>query len=122
VVDTSGYEIPYPSYTVTFEIPTATTVLFAVTIANSTSLPSNIISLVQNAVVAQFIGTNGSARARIGSLILAATYYAPIINIGPYVSVLSVLLGISSPTLTSQQMGIDQAPTCVPTNVSVILV
>jgi hypothetical protein len=122
VVDTSGYEIPYPSYTVSFEIPNATTILFAVTIANSASLPSNIVSLVQNAVVAQFTGANGSARARIGSLILAATYYAPIISIGPEVSVLQVLLGISSATLTSQQMGIDQAPTCVPSNVTVTLV
>jgi hypothetical protein len=83
-------------------------------------LPANIIQLVQTAIVNWFTGaTQGSTRARIGSLILAATYYAPVLGIGPEVSVLSILLGSVSATLTNQQMGIDQAPTIIPSNVSV---
>ncbi|MFJ3048521.1 baseplate J/gp47 family protein, partial [Herbaspirillum chlorophenolicum] len=47
VTDDSGYEIPYPTYQVTFQIPAALPILFAVSIANNTSLPSNIVDLVK---------------------------------------------------------------------------
>jgi uncharacterized phage protein gp47/JayE len=120
VTDPSGYSNPVPSYAVSFEIPTAVPILYAVVLVDSPDLPANIIQLVQTAIVNWFTGaTQGSTRARIGSLILAATYYAPVLAIGPEVSVLSILLGSVSATLTNQQMGIDQAPTIIPSNVSV---
>lgn len=122
VTDPSGYSPPLPTYTVKFEIPPSLPILFAVQIANSAALPANIVTLVQNAIIAAFNGTDGSARVRIGSLLLASKFYGPIQLIGPEVSTLSILLGSSTPTLTSQQIGIDQAPTVVAGNISVSLV
>ena len=121
VVDTN-YLPPQPSYPITWETPNQLPILFAVQIANSTSLPSNIIALVQAAIIASFNGTDGSTRVRIGSLLLASKFYGAIQAIGPEVSTLSILLGSSAPTLTSQLIGIDQQPTISASNINVTLV
>lgn len=122
VTDPSGYSIPLPTYTVTFEIPAALPIQFAVQIANSADLPSNIVQLVKAAIVAAFIGADGGTRVRIGSLLLASRFYGPVQAIGPEVSTLSILLGSATPTLTSQLIGVDQAPTVVASDVAVSLV
>lgn len=96
VKDTSGYSFPQPSYNITFNIPTATSYNFIVNIVNSTALPATIVADVQAAVTAQFNGTNGGQRARIGSLLLAAYYYGPVATCeGPSVpvQVLQILIG-----------------------------
>ena len=122
VYDESGYTDPIPSYSITFNIPTATPIKFAVELVNNPALPSNIDALVQNAIIAQFTGANGAPRARIGALITAAQFIPAILAIAPgVVQVLSCLIGTSSATLASVQMGIDQAPTIVATNISVTL-
>lgn len=122
VTDPSPYAIPIPTYPVSFERPTATPIKFAVQIASSTALPVNIVTLVQQAIIASFNGTDGSARARIASLVLASKFYGPVSLIGPEVSILSILIGISTATLTNVQMGIDQAPTIDVSNITVTLV
>jgi uncharacterized phage protein gp47/JayE len=119
VADPSPYSIPIPTYSVLYETPTSTPILFAVQIAASSLLPVNITTLVQNAIIASFTGADGSQRARIGSLVLASKFYAPVSAIGPEVSILSILIGTSTATLNSVQMGIDQAPTVVAGNISV---
>jgi hypothetical protein len=93
-----------------------------VEISASSALPSNIVALTQNAIIAAFTGADGSARVRIGSLLLASKFYAPIVALGAEVSVISILLGSSTPTLTSQLIGIDQAPTVIAGNITVTLV
>lgn len=110
VTDPSGYQSPVPTYTVKFEIPPDEPINFAVQIANSASLPSNIVALTNAAITAAFNGTDGSLRCRIAALILASKFYPGIIGIGPEVSLLSVLIGTSTATLTQVQMGIDQQP------------
>lgn len=122
VTDPSGYSIPYPTYAVTFEIPPALPIKFAVQIATSADLPSNIVQLVQAAIVAAFIGADGGTRVRIGSLLLASRFYGPVQAIGPEVSTLSILLGSATPTLTSQLIGVDQAPTVVASDIAVSLI
>jgi uncharacterized phage protein gp47/JayE len=122
VVDDSGYAFPQPSYTVKFERPPSLPIKFAVQIANSSALPSNIVELVQAAIIATFTGADGGQRVRIGSLLLASKFYAGVTNIGPEVSVLSILLGSATPTLNSQQIGIDQAPTVIADDIDVSLV
>jgi hypothetical protein len=125
IQDTSGYQSPIPTYPVSFITPAATPVFFAVSIQNSTSLPSDIVTLVQQAIVNSFTGADGSLRARIGSIILASKFYAPVSLIGPEVSILSILIGftnIGDATNTSVQMGIDQAPTITSANIGVTLV
>lgn len=120
-----SYSNPQPTYTYTYEIPDNTAIQFAVQIQNSASLPSNIVQLVQAAVVASFNGTDGSQRARIASKILAGKFYAPVAAIGPEVNVVQILLNfkaLSSPTLTNITMGIDQFPTLQASDVGVSLV
>jgi uncharacterized phage protein gp47/JayE len=122
VTDDSGYQPPLPSYTVKYEIPPALPIKFAVEIAASSGLPANIVDLTKAAIIATFNGTDGGQRVRIGSLLLASKFYPGVIAIGPEVSVLSILLGSATPTLTSQLIGIDQAPTVVAADISVTLV
>ncbi len=122
VTDTSGYSVPYPAYVVTYQTPTALPILFAVQIANNASLPSNIIALVQNAIIAAFNGTDGGSRARIGSAIFASRFYGGVIAISPFVSILSLLLGPTTPTLASYTVNIDKTPTITASNISVTLV
>lgn len=123
VQDTSGYENPIPTYSITYNVPTTTNVYFAVTIKNSTALPANIVALVQNAIIAQFTGENGVPRARIGATLYASQYYAPIIAISPSViQLVSVLVGLTaSPSSTSLDIGIDQTPNTSASYISVTL-
>ena len=123
VTDTSGYNFPQPSYKVSFLRPGAVPVFFNVQIANTPNLPSDIATLVQNAIIAQFNGENGNARARIGSTILAAQYYAPVANISPNVTLLSIQIGASGPgSSTEVPVGIDQTPTINAGDITVTLV
>jgi hypothetical protein len=123
VTDPSGYSYPPPTYQVSFEIPAPLPILFAVSIVNSTSLPSNIATLVQNAIIAQFNGTNGGQRARIGALLLASAYFGPIANIATGLQLISCALGIDVGSLSpSYQVGIDQAPSISAGNIVVTLV
>lgn len=96
VQDSSGYSFPLPQYNITFNRPTSTGYNFSVRIVNSTALPSTIVQDVTAAITAQFNGTNGGTRARIGSLLLAASYYGPVATCeGPSVpvQVLSIFIG-----------------------------
>lgn len=88
VTDTSGYNIPYPTYTVKYQVPASLPILFAVQIANNSALPSNIVALVQNAIISAFSGGDGGPRARIGSTIFASRFYSPVAAIGMNVSIL----------------------------------
>lgn len=122
VTDPSGYLPPLPTYAVKFEIPPSLPIKFAVQIATSPSLPANIVALTQAAIIASFNGADGSQRVRIASLLLASKFYSGVVAIGPEVSVLSILLGSITPTLNSQLIGIDQAPTVQASDIAVTLV
>jgi uncharacterized phage protein gp47/JayE len=121
VTDNSGYSIPVPAYTVNFINPVATPIFFAVTLAASALLPSNIHTLVQQAIIAQFTGgTPGSLRERIGAQVLASRYFGPVQAIGPEVSILTITIGFNSGVgNASLQMGIDQEPTITAVNIAV---
>ena len=123
VIDPSGYSYPQPSYQVSFIRPGALPIYFNVQIANASNLPSNIVTLIQNAIIAQFNGTNGSVRARIGSAILAAGYYATVASVAPQVVLLGIQVGITGPGALEQvQVGIDQEPTLDAGTITVTLV
>ena len=123
VQDQSGYSFPYPTYNVTFERPTALPIYFEVNIINNPSLPSDIVTQIQNAIIAQFSGETDLPRARIGSLILATGYYATVAGVNPAVLISSMFVGITaSPSTTQVQVGIDQGPTIGSGNIVVNLV
>lgn len=118
-----SYLPPQPTYTYKYNIPDALPIFFDVQIQDSASLPSDIVDLVKAAIVAAFNGTDGSQRVRIASLILASKFYAPVSLIGPEVSILSILIGVTSPgAVTFVQSGIDQQPTIDAGDITVTLV
>lgn len=122
VVDDAGYSYPQPSYTVKFERPAALPIKFAVTLVDDASLPSNIVQLVQDAIIARFNGADGTTRERIGALILASRYYGAVVSVASNVSLISVLIGTVTPTLSQVAVGIDQKPTLSASDISVTLV
>lgn len=111
VVDDSGYDAPFPSYTIKYQIPASLPILFAVQIATSPDLPADIVNLTKQAIMARFNGTDGDTRVRIGSRMLASDFYAGITNIARSVSVVDILIGTTTATLKQILIGIDQAPT-----------
>ena len=118
-----AYPSPQPSYTVTYLIPTSVPIYFAIEIVNSTLLPSNIIQLVQDAVIESFNGLDGGTAVGIGSTSYSGRYYANINAISSNVNVIEVYLGTSaSPSTLFVEMGIDQLPTLTSSNISVTLV
>lgn len=122
VTDASGYNYPQPTYVVKFERPASLAVKFAVRIVNDPSLPSNIVTLVKNAIISRFNGADGTTRERIGATILASRYYGAVVAVASNVSLLDVLIGTSSPTLTQINVGIDQRPTVSAADITVTLV
>lgn len=123
VEDDSGYSPPVPTYDVTFEIPDPLPIFFNVRIAASADVPADIVALTKAAIIAAFNGADGSQRVRIGSLILASKFVAPVSAIGPTVSILSIEIGTSGPgALDSILAGIDQAPTVDAGDITVTLV
>ena len=65
-----------------------------IVIENSTLLPSNIVQLVQNAVIQSFNGLDGNGPAvTIGSTSYSGRYYGNVNAINPNVNVIEVYLG-----------------------------
>jgi len=122
VIDESGYSYPDPSYEVKFERPGPLPIKFSVDLVDDPSLPSNIVSLVQAAIIAKFNGTDGTPRERIGSIVLASRYYVPVAAVASSVALLGVLIGTSTPTLTQVPIGIDQYPTVTASDIIVNLI
>lgn len=122
VQDTEGYSYPYPSYNVKFNRPTPLPILFAIQLANNTSLPANIVALTKAAIIATFTGANGAQRARMGGLIFASSYYAAVSQIGAFVSIVQIKIGTVTATLDQINVGIDQTPTISESDIVVTLV
>lgn len=98
VTDTSGGYSSPPTYTIKYNnnSENPANVYFAVDLPNLSTLPANITTLVQNAIVNQFTGAQGSPRARIGSKLTATDYIAAInqcAGSGTFISVLSIGVG-----------------------------
>jgi uncharacterized phage protein gp47/JayE len=115
----SGYQSPLPSYTINFQIPTPTPVLFAISMQNNTGVPPNATALIQAAVMSSFSGADGGPRASIGAYILASRFYANIAALGPWAVVYSIQIGTVVANQTSVLMQINQVPTITSTNIGV---
>jgi hypothetical protein len=100
VYDTSGNYVSPPAYTVNFNNNSENPVncYFAVSITNLSTLPANIVTLVQTAIVNQFTGqTQGLPRARSASQLVALAYAAAVQSAaGPTIAVPVLSIGIGS--------------------------
>ena len=125
VQDTINYtSAPYPTYNVTYLVPTATTAYFSVQIVNNPSLPANIIALIQSAIIAAFTGADGGQMARIDSTIYSGRYFAGVAATNPNVQVLSIGMGFTALTAANTKLsfGIDQLPSISASNIAVMMV
>lgn len=94
VLDTSaGYVPPYPAYSVSFEVPPALPILFAINIVNSTLVPADAATQIQNAIISAFAGGDGGPRAKIGGTLLASRFYGPVAALGSWAQIVSIEIG-----------------------------
>jgi hypothetical protein len=89
----SGLTPLFPSYPVTFLIPPALDIFFAINLLNNPLVPSDAVTEIQQAIMSAFAGADGLPRARIASTLLASRYYPPIVNLGSWAQILSVTIG-----------------------------
>lgn len=123
VVDNrSGYNLPYPSYSVKFQRAAALPVYIAITIADNGLVPSDAVAKIRAAVQAAFSGDDGGPRARIGSTLYALRYVAGIQAVGSWAQIISITIGTSaSPTAADILIPIDKMPTLDDAHITVTL-
>lgn len=84
------------AYSITYQVPAALAILFAVIIKNGPTVPSNAAALVQAAIIEAFAGEDGGARARIGSQIFASRYYSAVAALGSWAQIISLTVGCNN--------------------------
>lgn len=123
VPDTNGgYNPPVPTYPITFQEAVPQTFVMTVTIVNSTSVPSDAATQIQNAIInpttgGAWGGGDGGPRARIGSTVYASRYYAPVALLGNWVQLVSIKLGSTAApaasitgSITGNQLNVTVGP------------
>lgn len=114
IQDTSpGYSPPFPTYTVTYQIPNPLQLLFAVQIVNSVAVPANATTLIQNAIVNAAAGNPNAQnvidgpQATIGSKVWASRFVPPIAALGTWAqgNVISLLIGSNNNPDASSALG-----------------
>lgn len=121
VDNNSGYSLPYPTYTIKFQTAATQAIKINVNITNSVDVPSNALTLIRNAIVAAFSGSDGGARARIGGTVYASRFYAPVAVLGPWADIIQIQVGTSSANANTVAIDIDTIPTINPTDISLTL-
>lgn len=101
----AGLSMPYPAYSVSYQIPTSLPILYAVSILNNPQVPANAVTLIQQAILAAFAGEDGGLRARIGSDIFATRYIGPVAALGSWAQVTSMLVGSNNGASTATFTG-----------------
>lgn len=120
VYDTSSvYTTPYPVYQISFTRPTAVPIPFTVTITNSSLVPSDATTQIQNAIISAFSGGDGGPRVRIGQTVYASRFYSPVALLGSWAKIVSIQIG--SPLGNEVAININQIPTIAAANITVVL-
>lgn len=95
VYDTNPiYVPPGIPYTIIWEVPPALPFVFKVSLVDNPGIPSNATALIQQAIIDAFSGSiDGIPRARIGSTVISTRYVAPIVALGSWAQIASILMG-----------------------------
>lgn len=101
--DNPLYTAPIP-YSIKFTIPNDLQILFNVVIAAGAQVPADAETQIQNALIAAMAGSDGGPKARIGSVLYATRYVAPIAALGSWAQVTSIGIG-SANTPTAVVVG-----------------
>ncbi|KAA1013039.1 hypothetical protein FVF58_09620 [Paraburkholderia panacisoli] len=86
------YSTP-PSYSVKFQAAVNTPIFIAVTLKNSSAVPSTALTQIQGAIDNAFSGEDGGIVPRLGSMIFASRFYAGIALLGSWAQIISVQIG-----------------------------
>lgn len=123
VTDTNPlYNPNFPTYSVKFQRPTPLAIKFAVSIANSTSVPADAGAQIQNAIISAFAGGDGGPRARIGSTLFASRYYSAIAVLGSWAQIISVQIGTVTANQNQIIVPINEIPTIAASDIVVTIV
>lgn len=88
------YLPPAPAYSVAFMRPRIVDFAVLVTLQNSNAIPSDALAQIQAVIISAFAGADGGPRAKIGSIVYASRYYAPVISLGSWAQqVVSIKVG-----------------------------
>jgi hypothetical protein len=118
-----NYSTPAPTYLIKWVTPAAQPITFEISIKANSGLPSNILQLVNNAVLEAFAGQDGGERERISKTVYAGRYYQGIYAISPLVQILTLGVGFApGSTATARTIGIDQIPVVSDFNILVTVV
>jgi hypothetical protein len=119
-----AYAPPYPSYTVRIVTPSNLPIFIAVSITDSSAVPSDAQAQVRTAIASAFAGGDGGSRAGIGRTLYASRFLASVVALGAWASnVISISIGTSaSPTGDTVAVNINQLPTLSTVNVTLTLV
>ena len=108
VYDTAApYTPPYPSYSVTYQIPDSLPFCFNVILTDSTAVPANALALIQDAILAAFSGEDSGTRARIGSEVYASRFYAPVALLGSWAAIVEINIGTTNTPASAFTAGIS---------------
>ena len=99
VYDTS-YTTPI-AYSVTYLSPASAVCYFNVEIQNNAFLPSNITTLVQDAILSSFYGEDGGTAAQMGQATYSGRYYNNVNEIAASVNVIEVYLAIANSVIAT---------------------
>jgi hypothetical protein len=121
VYDTS-YPVPYPSYLVKFQRATALSIKFAISIQNSSSVPTDAAVQIQNAIINAMAGLDGGTRGRIGATLFASRYYSPVALLGAWAQIISLKIGTTTANLDQVVVPIHQIPEVIASDIVVTLV
>jgi hypothetical protein len=90
------YQPPAPTYTVVYQIPTVVPLAARVVCVNSSLVPSDALTQVQNAMIANVSGNQaGIPRAGIGQNILHTRFYPSLAALGSWAQIVIIQIGIS---------------------------
>ena len=94
VYDTSApYLPPGIPYGITYNTPTNVEIYFAITLINSSVVPANAATQIQNAILSTFNGTGNYTRVGIGSRVLASYFMPAIASLGSWAQITSLTIG-----------------------------
>jgi hypothetical protein len=113
VVYDQTYLSSQPAYNVTYTVPVTVPINIQVTLASASNPPSNALTILQSAsgLPTAFSGADGLPPvSQIGVAAYASRFYPTIAQAIPGASIVSVLIGTGSPTLSQLAININQIP------------
>lgn len=120
IVDDRGLYSTPPTYDIFYTYAQNIAIKIQITLARPQFLPSDAVDQIKDAIMAAFNGNDGSSYPRIGSKILASSFYGPVQKKGPWVSIINLMIGRDQANSTMVQMNINEMPTLDKNDIEVI--